>query len=427
VKVEYVEETTVRKALSFEIEPEVVQKEIETRSRAYARKVKLPGFRPGKIPPEVIKKRFQSQVLEDVAESLVNKVVFEELEGRGLKPLASPKVTDLKIDEGQPMTFKVVFETLPIVEVPEYKGLPAKARQPKVADEDVQKELERLREDAARFDPVEGRPAQKGDFVLLDLSWRPVEGGKGGRDENAMIEVGGEGNHPKLAETLEGMSVGEMRQVRLDYPADHPSEGLAGKSLDYTVTLKAIKQKVLPALDDEFAKDLGEFGSLAELTAEVRKRLLAADERDADRELKNAIVETLVQKASFEVPDALVERHMNARTENAVRGLAHRGIDPSKINVDWRQYREAQRDDSVKAAKADILLDEIARREAVEALPAEVDAEIARMAERVRTSPGALRAKLEKEGDLGALRSRIREEKTLDLLKANARLDLNEG
>ena len=427
MKVEYVEETTVRKALSFEIEPEVVQKEIETRSRAYARKVKLPGFRPGKIPPEVIKKRFQSQVLEDVAESLVNKVVFEELEGRGLKPLASPKVTDLKIDEGQPMTFKVVFETLPIVEVPEYKGLPAKARQPKVADEDVQKELERLREDAARFDPVEGRPAQKGDFVLLDLSWRPVEGGKGGRDENAMIEVGGEGNHPKLAETLEGMSVGETRQVRLDYPADHPSEGLAGKSLDYTVTLKAIKQKVLPALDDEFAKDLGEFGSLAELTAEVRKRLLAADERDADRELKNAIVETLVQKASFEVPDALVERHMNARTENAVRGLAHRGIDPSKINVDWRQYREAQRDDSVKAAKADILLDEIARREAVEALPAEVDAEIARMAERVRTSPGALRAKLEKEGDLGALRSRIREEKTLDLLKANARLDLNEG
>ncbi len=427
MKVEYVEETTVRKALSFEIESEVVQKEIETRSREYARKVKLPGFRPGKIPPDVIKKRFQSQVLEDVAESLVNKVVFEELEGRGLKPLASPKVTDLKIDEGRPMTFKVVFETLPIVEVPEYKGLSAKAREPKVADEDVQKELERLREDAARFDPVEGRPAQKGDFVLLDLSWRPVEGGKGGRDENTMIEVAGEGNHPKLAETLEGMSSGETRQVRLDYPADHPSEGLAGKSLDYTVTLKAIKQKVLPALDDEFAKDLGEFGSLAELTAEVRKRLLAADERDADRELKNALVETLVQKASFEVPDALVERHMNARTENAVRGLAYQGIDPSKLKVDWRQYREAQRDDSVKAAKADILLDEIARREAVEALPAEVDAEIARMAERARTSPGALRAKLEKEGDLGALRARIREEKTLDLLKANARLDLNEA
>lgn len=423
LKVEYIEETSVRKALAFEIESEVVEKEIEARARDYARKVKLPGFRPGKIPPQVIKKRFRAAVLEDVAESLVNKVVFEELEGRGLRPLASPKVTDLKIDEGRPMTFRAVFETLPIVELPEYHGLPAKSRRAKLGDEDVEKELERLREQAARYDPVEARPAQQGDFVLLDLAWRPAEGGKGGRDENALIEVGGPGNHPGLGEALLGMSVGETRQARLDYPQDHPSQRLAGKTFGYTLTLKAVKQKVLPALDDEFAKDLGDFDTLAALRQHVRQQLEAAEERRIDREVKNALLEALVGRASFEVPETLTERHMTARTETTARNLAFQGIDPNKAGVDWRQYREAQRDDSLKAAKADILLDEIAQREGIEALPAEVDTEIARLAEGARTSPEALRARMEKEGDLAALRARIREEKTLDLLKANARLD----
>jgi len=199
VKVEYIEETAVRKALAFEIEPEVVGKEIEARVKEYARRAKLPGFRPGKIPLEVIRKRFRDQVLGDVAESIVNRVVFEELEGRGLRPLASPRVTDLKINENQPMTFRAVFETLPIIEVPEYKGLSAKVRAPQVGEQDIDREVERLREEAARYDPVEGRPSQTGDFVMLDLAWRP-EGGKPGRDENALVEVGGQGDaRPELA------------------------------------------------------------------------------------------------------------------------------------------------------------------------------------------------------------------------------------
>jgi trigger factor len=189
------------------------------------------------------------------------------------------------------------------------------------------------------------------------------------------------------------------------------------------VTLKAIKTKVVPAADDEFAKDLGEFGSLAELRDAVRKRLQAVEDRRADREARNALVEALVARAGFEVPEALVERHMMARTENAARGLALQGIDPTKVGMDWRQYRDSQREESVKAAKADILLDEIARREGIEVLDAEVDAEVGRLAERMRRPKEAVRKQMEQEGDLGAVRARIREDKTLDLLKANARLD----
>src|SRR5262245_12473831 len=407
LKVEFIEETAVRKALAFEIEPEVVGKEIEARVKEYSRRAKLPGFRPGKIPLEVIRKRFKDQVLGDVAESIVNKVVFEEIEGRGLKPITMPKVSDLKIDEGQPMTFRAVFETLPLVDVPEYRGLSVASRTAKIEDADVDKELDRVREENARFDPVEDRPVQRGDFAVVDLAWRPAEGGKGGRDENALIEVGGEGNHPDMAATLEGMSVGDTREVRLTWPEDHPA--LAGQTIDYTVTLKAVKVKVVPVADDEFAKDL-DFDSLAAFRDSLRQRLVAAEERKIDREVKKALVDALVERASFEVPEALVERHMTSRTESAARGLAFQGIDPRKVGVNWREYRDAQREDSVKAAKADLLLDQIARREGIEVMDAEVDAEVARFAQRMNKSKEAMRRQMEKEGDVDALRARLREE-----------------
>ena len=364
MKVEFVEETSVRKALAFEIEAEVVMQEIEARAREYARKVKIPGFRPGKIPPAVIKQRLRQEVMGDVAEALVNKVVFQEIEGRGLKPLAAPKVTELKIDENQPMTFRAVFETLPIVELPEYKGLPVKGRRAEAKAEEVDAEIDRLREENSRFDPVEGRAVKHGDFVVVDLVWRP-QSGKGGRDENALIEVGGEGNHEDMNKALEGMSAGETKEMDLAYPADFSAKSVAGQTVHYVVALKGVKEKVVPARDDEFAKDL-DFDSLEALREDIQKRLLAADERKAEREIKGALVEELAKRASFEVPEALIERHMSARTENAARGLALQGIDPTKIGVNWRDYRETQREDSVAAAKADILLDEIARREGIE-------------------------------------------------------------
>jgi trigger factor len=422
LKVEYNEETSVRKSLSFEIEPEVVEKEIDKRAREYARKVRIPGFRPGKVPPEVIRQRFRAQVLEDAAEAIVNRVVFEELEGRGLRPLASPQVTDLKVDESQPMTFRAVFETLPLVELPEYRGLSVKARKAEVTDEQVEAEVERLREEAARYDPVEPRPAATGDFVVLDVKFTSAEG-KPRHDENVLVEIGAADNHQDLNAGLVGMSPGETKQVRIVMEEAQQAPPKAERAVDYTVTLKDVKKKVVPAADDEFAKDLGEFGSLVELREAVRKRLLAADERKVEREVRSALVESLVEKASFEVPEALVDRHMSARTENAARGLLYQGIDPGKAGVDWKNYREAQRDDSVKAAKADVLLDEIARREGIEVPEAEVDAEVARLAERLRKPKETLRRQMEKEGDLAALRGRMREDKTLDLLRANARLD----
>jgi trigger factor len=424
LKVDYVEETSVRKALAFEVDSEQVQQEIDARAKELARRVKLPGFRPGKVPLDVVKKRFKDEILGEAAEAIVNKVVFDELDGRGLKPLAPPRVEEVKLEEGQPMSFKAVFETLPLVELPDWKGLRVSARGPKVTDEDVQKEVDRLREEAARYDPVEeARPTRSGDFVLLDLVWKPLDGGKGGRDENALIEIGNAGNHKDMNAGLEGLSVGEARDIEVAWGED-AAPTIAGKTVRYSVTLKGIKKKVVPERDDEFAKDLGEFDSLAALEGKIRQQLQAAEERRADREVKGALVEALVAKVGFEVPEALVARHMSARTESLARGLAYQGIDPRKVGVDWKQYHESTREDSVKAARADILLDEIARREGIEVRDTEVDAEIARISERSGRSREQVRAQMTKEGDLGALAARIREEKTLDLLKSNASIEL---
>jgi trigger factor len=424
MKVDYIEETTVRKALAFEIESEVVEKEIEARARDYAKKAKLPGFRPGKIPPHVIKQRFRHQVLEEAVESIVNRVVHEELEGRGLRPLANPKVTELKIEENQPMTFRAVFETLPFIEVPEYKGLSVKSRRPEASEADIDKEIDTLRERAARFEPVEGRPSKEGDFVALDIEWMPRGGGKPGRDADALLQVGSEDNHADLNAKLIAVSAGDKGAVPIEYGTDHPSPDFAGKTVDYKFTVKGVKEKVVPPADDELAKDLGDFDTLAALREEVRKRLLASREREIDREVKDKLVESLIEKATFELPESLVERHMNARTESAVRSLAMQGIDPRNIGMDWKEYREKQRDESVKAAKADILLDEIARRENVEVLAGEIDNEIERVAHRMGRPKTQVRKQLEQEGDIAAIAARIRESKTLDLIKASARIEI---
>ncbi len=421
MKVDYVEETSVRKALTFEIDAETVNKEIDARAREYSRRAKLPGFRPGKVPMRVIKERFRQEVLDDVAEKIVNKAVFDEIEGRGLKPIASPQVADLKITQDEPMTFRAVFETLPVIEPPEYKGLEAKGRKAAVSDEDIDKEIDALRNQAARLEPIEDRPAENGDFVAADTSWRPVDGGRTQRSENAVLEVGAEDNHEALNEALLGVEPNAEKTVRLLMAEDHPEASLAGKSVDYTFTVKALKKKVLPEVDDEFAKDL-DFDDMAALREAVRQRHQAAEERAIDREIKKELVDTLVTRSSFEVPDALIESHMTGLAENAARALATSGIDPQRAGIDWRQYRDAQKEEAVKAAKADILLDEIGRREGVEVLDAETDTELERLAERMHRSKEALRAQMEKEGDLQSLRSRLRQGKILDLLKSSATL-----
>jgi trigger factor len=423
MKTEFVDVNETRKNVRVEIPSDVVDAEIERVARGYSRTAKVPGFRPGKTPPRVIKQRFKDQILNEVAQDLIPRAVGDVLRERGVEPVDTPDVRDVTIEAGQPLTFTASFDTVPSFEPGDYSTISLRRLSSRVADEAVDEALERLRQRAARFEPVEGRGLEHGDSALVDLERREPSG-KADTHKGVSVELGSPANPPGFDAELAGLEAGAVKTFTIHFPADYPAAELAGTDMTYTVTVHGIKKRVLPALDDEFAKDLGEFGSLAELRDKVRGQMVAAEERKIEREVKNALVDALVQRASFEVPDALVERHMIARTENAARGLALQGLDPAKVGVDWEKYRDAQREESVKAAKADILLDEIARREGIEALEGEVDAEVGRYAERVKKAKDVVRARLEKDGDLGPLKARIREEKTLDLLKANARMNV---
>jgi trigger factor len=420
LKVEYAEESSVRKSLSFEIEAERLSEAIEERARHYSRTVKMPGFRPGKVPLGIVKSRLGRDLVMEAAEGIIQRVVPEEIAGRGLKPLAAPEVVDLQADTGKPLAFRAVFETLPLIELPDYQGIEVKARTPVVADEAVDKELERLRRQAGRYEPVENRPVEAGDHAVVDVAWKDMASGESEAREGAMLHVSPEANHPDLNATLEGMTPGETREVTLTYPGD--AGQMAGKTIHYKLTLKAIKQEFLPALDDEFAKDLGDYDSLDALRKAVRERLEERERRTVEREIDEALLDALIARSSFEVPEALIAHHMTARTRGAAQDLAMAGIDPSQVGIDWRQFRDGQRDQAVRAAKAEILLDEIARREAVEVPPVEIEAELSRIAERAHSPKENVRRRLEQDGGIDALRTRIATAKTLDLLRAGARL-----
>lgn len=419
MKVEYNEETSVRRALAFEVESQVLEVEIDARARELARRARLPGFRPGKVPPAVVRQRYRAEVLDEALEAVINRLVPPELQQRDLRPVANPRVVDVSHGEGRPFSFRVEFEVVPTFELPEYHGTEWRTRRAQVSDEEVERELKSLQEHAARFEPVEERAVQPGDFVVADLSWTPLDGGKPGREENALIEIGGEETAVELREGLVGSLAGERRQITVDRAAQDETPG---RRVAYDVLVKAIKTKVLPALDDEFAKDMGDFETLLALRADVERRLMQAAERRLDREVKDGLLADLVSRSSFDLPEALIEQHMTARTEQAARSLAMQGLDPTKLGMDWKAYRAAQREEAQKAARAEVLLDALAQRENVSVSKAELEAEIARYAQSTRKSKEAVRQQLAADDGLERLAAHLREEKTLDLLKANARL-----
>jgi trigger factor len=312
-----------------------------------------------------------------------------------------------------------------------------------VDDEAVASALERLRERNARHEPAEGRPSQPNDILTADLTRRVLrtaskaagnlapgeskapglgEPGPGEmeRHENITIEIGGAANPPGFDAEITGHPVGAERTFSITFPTDYPIDDLAGTEVEYTVVIKAIKQKVLPALDDEFAKDLGEFGSLEELRARVRADLQREAERSRDHEVRADLLRQLASRVSFDVPDVLVEREVDRRTEELVRQLIDQGIDPRKTGIDWEDFRGRQHDTARNTVKSLLVLDDIARRENITVSDQDVDAEVARLAERTGRSAAAVKARLEKEGGLRRMRTLMQRDKTAEFVMARA-------
>jgi trigger factor len=419
MKTEFVDVNDTRKNVRVEIPSEVVDAEIERVARGYSRTAKVPGFRPGKTPPRVIKQRFKEQILHDVAQDLIPRAVGDVLRERGVEPVDTPDVLDVTIEPGRPLTFTASFDTVPPFEPGDYATLTLRRPSSRVDDSAVDEALERLRQRAARFEPVEGRGLDHGDTALVDLERREANGAADAH-KGVSVELGSSANPPGFDEQLLGLEPGAVKTFAIRFPSDYPAAELAGTEVTYTVTVHAVKRRVPPALDDEFAKDLGEFESLAALRARVREDLEHEARHEAEREVRAALMKQLAARVPFEVPASLVEREVDRRIEDFARRLMDQRVDPRQAGIDWNAFRESQRDAAREAVAGALVLDEIARREHLDVSDEEAQREVGRFAERTGRTPAAVRAQLEKEGGMSRVYSGLRREKSIDFLMAHA-------
>ena len=403
-----------KRSVEIEIPLEEVEKTKERVTSSLRQRVKLPGFRPGKAPLTMIQSRFESDIRHEVLDLLLPQAFREKMDRDHVKVVGQPNITDLTFEAGQPIRFKAAFEVAPEFEIADYRGLPAKYEEPVVTDEEIDKRLEAMRESKAEYVNLDPRPLAERDYVLVHL--KSLEGLAEPIDQDVQIQVSGEETLPAFNEALLGMQPDESKLVDVTYPDDYAQENLAGKTIKFELTVKTVRNKELPDLDDEFARDLGDFKALDELKDAVKKAIFGEKQYAASQIAKEEIIDHLVERNPFAVPETYVDRQIENQVKMQLRDLAGRGIDPNSIQLDWTKLKEHQAEKATRNVRASLLLEKIADKEGIAATKDEVDSEIQRIARQEREAIAVTRARLDKDGAIGRIAGHIQTQKTLQFL-----------
>jgi trigger factor len=410
-----------RHSLEIAIPADEVETEASRVTADVQKRAKLPGFRPGKAPVSLIRKQFAGDIRQQVVENLIPKALQKQIEAENLNVVGRPDIKDLHFHEGEALHFKAEFEVFPQIELAEYKDVEVEYHEPAVVDEDVEKRLNEIRDQKAQFVNVDPRPLENGDHAVVALeSIAGVEGEPVKQDE-MVLEIGGADTFEAFTENLRGLSPGDEKEFEVTYPEDYGAARLAGKTIKFHASLKGLRKKELPELNDEFAQDLGDYRNIGEVQDAIRKGMLAQRQYDAQNEAKNKIVDKLVEAHDFPVPEVFVERQIENRVEQSLRTMAEQGVDLQKVKLDWKKVREAQREKAVREVKASMLLSRISEREAIHATRDEVDKEVEKIARQNREAVAAAHMRFEKDGTLGRIANHIQTEKTLNFLFEHAR------
>ena len=411
-----------RRELDLEIPADEVSKAMERVAKEFARLARVPGFRPGKAPIPLIKKRFAEDIKGEVLQTLVPQRVEKAVAEQKLTPVSQPQVDKVEYNEGQPVKFRASFEVLPEFALGNYKNLEIEMPEMQITDERVAETLAEMQQRAATFTPVEGRAAQNDDFVQVKLHGTPEGGGDPLQADSVLCHVGAEETMEPFNENLRGANAGDHKNFDVEYPADYPDSKLSGKKFHYSVDVLGVKTKTLPEINDEFAKDVSDAASLEELKKKIRESL--EHERDhRQRELqREKVLAELVKLHAFPVPDSLVEHQMDVRLERVVRSLAQQGVDPRAVNVDWVSLRRRQEERARDDVKAELVVDRIATEEQIDVTEEELQHELEHVASHGGESAEAIRARLTKQGALDRMKAKLRSDKTVDWLAQNARV-----
>jgi trigger factor len=394
---------------------------VEAVFREWGQKLQLPGFRRGRVPREVIQRRFEAEVHEEVLRALIPDSYQEALTQAAIEPVSQPAVEDVHFHAGEPLRYRAVVEVKPPVAVQDYRGVALEREKIEVSDQEVDRALEYLREDAAEYVPMEGWPALKDDLVILDhegsLNGKPFKGGSG---KNLTVALGHEGYLPGFTEQLTGTQKGETKQFALQMPADYPRKELAGRSVDFRVTVKEVKKRRVPELNDDFAKSVGDVETLAALRDKLRQQLLQRKTREQDAALKRALMDKLVQQTAVEVPEAMVEREAAALLEELAMTFRNTGGVVEGLPDNPEALQAHARETATRRVKEALLLEAVAKQEQLTVTDEEIASEVNTLAGLYRKDPAAVRRALDDPARRAGLAGRLLERKALDFLFQHA-------
>lgn len=413
-----------KRELTIEVPADVVKQEVEKFVARYSKLARVPGFRKGKVPVALIRQRFAEEIKGEIVDSLVPRYFREEVQKHDLHPVSQPRVTDLHLHDGEPLKFKAEFEILPEFTVAAYDDIKPETIDTSVSEEDVERSLTNLREHHATYNAVEEeRGLADGDFAVVSFKGTPKDSeqeadAKPVEVEEVMVEIGGENTIPEFSENLRNAKAGEHRSFDVKYADDFSDKRLAGKTMIYEVDIKAVKTRSIPEANDEFAKELSpEIATYEELRTRLRENMKAEKEHEAEHQGKDKIVEELVKRNDFPVPEAMLDQQIDLRLERGLRALAAQGMKTEDMKrMDFARLRSGQREGALREVKASLILEKIADQENIDVSDEELEHELEGLALQSKQPVEQVRARLNEDGGLDRIRHRIRNEKALNHL-----------
>ncbi|MEO8430630.1 MAG: trigger factor [Acidobacteriota bacterium] len=420
------EESPTRTQLEIEVPVEDVEKAWKAVTRAYTKGAAIPGFRKGHAPEGVVQKKFADEIRGDVLEQVLPDALAAAVEEKKLAVLGRPHIEALTWDPPGPIRFTAKLDLKPSIELPEYRAVPVHDQPIEPTEEEIAGVIDRFREQHAEFHPIEGRSAAPGDYAVADITGSfveilaPGQNPRTFRDEKVTLEVAHPDSMPEINEALRGATPGETRKFRKTFADDFPNEEFRGKTVDYELTLAALKEKRLPELDDELAKQAAEGETAEGLRQKVRDGLRREKEIERRRRFRREILESLLSKTTVPAPEVLVESEIISGLQDYARYLSANGVDPK--DADWENLRDSAREGAVRRVQEYLLLDRIAAQEGIEVLDTEVEAEFKKAAARRGVDPAELREQMAKSDGLTALRDEMRLARAVDLLINEARV-----
>lgn len=415
--------SSIKKKVSIEIPGNEVTKEVDSFYKDLGKKAKIKGFRPGKVPRNILERYFKDYVKAEVVQKLIGDSYPKALTETNLEPVSPPVIDPGEFSEGKSFQYSAVIEVKPDIKLEGYAGLKIEGKKEEVKDEDVEERLKSLQNLHANLKTIsEGRPIQTGDYVIVDyeasVGGKPLEGAKA---VDFTVEVGSGQFIPTFEEKLIGLKPEEERDIEVAFPEDYGYQKWAGKTILFHVKIKEIKEKVLPVLDDEFAKDLGDYSSLEELKTKLRGEIEKEKELVLERQLKDQVVDQLLEANPFEVPESLVEEQAKGLVSDTKLRLAAQGVELKNLGVTEEKLQGDYKAMAQKQVKTFLILEKIASQEGIAATDEEVDERLKEMAERMHQKFDVVKRYYEKNGLLPEVKAGILRDKTLNFLleKAN--------